>query len=587
MNGMKTLKACKVCASAKVRCEIEKGDRKCRRSVSDRTESLIADSLPSPPSSALSSSYAHTLSSVPNISVEYSPLSAFKQLIPPDSREASGLLAFFCSEMAPLYPFTRLPWGITPQELLLEKPLLYMAILGVAYQSDTRRQQTLAKMFREEISRSILICGEMNLGLLQALLVYSAWNHVHMQLKSQLSNLLPLAMVMVTDLELSREPHTRSKTSPAALREVGRAPAAPNARTLEERRAFLGVFWLSSVTKTCAKEIDGMRFSRYADKCCHILQEATEYPTDSYLVHLVRIQQIADTIGATVYNDNLMDSSTLNGPAATPLVISSLEKEVQAMGDKISEMRHLVIPPAWREKAMLMISYHSMQAYLYKIALDDRLFSSLSATTSGCPWASNTDVLPSNTTSTIALTVRRTDLLVSCLFAIKSLADHFLTLTDMVIFSLPYPTWLQLGHCILILTRVMEIRHNTWDLGYVSHLLDFREVLNRLALRLDKVISRGREARPAQHLPLIFEGLVERMGEIGKMIGEGLHAVGSGNTRNSSAHNDIGDGDGDGNEEWTSAGAVGDGAVLCGYETGMVFDDETTQAMHDFFGVGG
>ncbi|KLJ05685.1 hypothetical protein EMPG_10864 [Blastomyces silverae] len=31
MNGVKTLKACKVCASAKVRCEIEKGDRKCRR----------------------------------------------------------------------------------------------------------------------------------------------------------------------------------------------------------------------------------------------------------------------------------------------------------------------------------------------------------------------------------------------------------------------------------------------------------------------------------------------------------------------------------------------------------------------------
>ncbi|KLJ05686.1 hypothetical protein EMPG_10865 [Blastomyces silverae] len=461
--------------------------------------------------------------------------------------------------MAPLYPFIRLPWGITPHELLLEKPLLYMAIMGVAYQSDTQRQQILAKMFREEISRSILIYGETSLGSLQALLVYSAWNHVHMQLKARLSNLLPLAMVMVTDLELSREPHTRSKTSPGALG--------------EERRAFLGVFWLSSVTKTCAKEIDGMRFSRYADQCCHILQEAMEYPTDSYLVHLVRIQEIADTIGATIYSDNLMGSSTLNGSAATPMAISSLEKEVQAMGDKISEMQHLVIPPA---------------SYLYKIALDDRLFSSLSATTSRCPWTGNTDVLPSNTTSTITPTVSRTDLLVSCLFAIKSLADHFLALTDMVIFSLPYPTWLQLGHCILILTRVMEIRHNTWDLGYVSHLLDFREVLNRLARRLDKVISRGREARPARHLPVIFAGVVERLGEIGKMIGEGLHAVGSGNNRNGDAYNGIGNGNGngDGNEDWTGAGAVGDGAVICGYETGLVFDDETTQAMCDFFGVG-
>ncbi|PGG98563.1 hypothetical protein GX51_06760 [Blastomyces parvus] len=575
------------------------------RSVSDRTESLTADSLPSSPSSGLSSAYASTLSSVPNTSaiVEQSALSTFKQLIPPDSREASELLAFFCSEMAPLFPFIRLPWGTTPRELLLEKPLLYMVIMGIAYQSDTQRQQVFAKLFREEISRSILICGESSLGLFQALLVYSAWNHVHMQLKARLSNLLPLAMVMVTDLELHREPHTRSKTSPGALREVGRVPGAPNSRTLEERRAFLGVFWLSSVTKTCAKEIDGMRFNRYADQCCHIVQEAMEYPTDSYLVHLVRIQQIADTIATTVYSDNLMGSSTLNGSVATPMSISSLEREVQAMGDKISEMQHLVIPPACefpdllmyrharladkegREKAMLMISYHTVQAYLYKIALNDQIFSSLSATTPGCPWTSNTDVPPSNTTPTITPIVRRADLLVSCLFAIKSLADHFLALTDMVIFSLPYPTWLQLGHCILILTRVMEIRHSTWDLGYVSQLLDFREVLNRLARRLDKVISRGREAKPARHLPVIFEAVVERLGEIGKLIAEGLHAVGSGNNRNNGAHNDIGNGGRDGNEGWAGAGAVGDGAVICGDETGLVFDDETTQAMCDFFGV--
>ncbi|OJD12108.1 hypothetical protein AJ78_07244 [Emergomyces pasteurianus Ep9510] len=538
------------------------------RSVSDRTESLTAaDSLPPSPASALSSAHAPTLSSGPNISVEHSALLAFKQLIPPDSREASELLTFFCSEMAPMYPFTRLPWGITPQELLLEKPLLYMVILGVAYQSDTQKQQILAKMFREEISHSILICGEMSLGILQALLVYSAWNHVHMKLEARLSNLLPLAMVMAADLEISREPHTRSKTSPGALREVARALGAPNSRTLEERRAFLGVFWLSSVTKACAKEIDGMRFSKYADQCCHILQEAMEYPTDSYLVHLVRIQQIADRIGATVYSENLMGSFAVNESAATPLAISSLEKEVQVMGDKISEMQHLVIPPA---------------SYLYKIALDDRLFSPSSATTSGFLWTSSTGVLPSNTTST----VRRTDLLVSCLFAIKSLADHFLALTDAVIFSLPYPTWLQLGHCILILTRVMEVRHNTWDLSYVSHLLDFREVLNRLARRLDKVIRRGREARPARHLPVIFEGVVERLGEIGKVIGEGLHAVGSGNNRNDDAHNAICNSYGDGNEGWIGAGAVRDGTVICGDETSLMFDDEITQAMCEFFGVG-
>lgn len=59
--------------------------------------------------------------------------------------------------------------------LLQEKPMLYMAIMVVACQSDTEEQVNLAKNFRDEISSRMLVRIEHKLGLLEGLLVFLAW----------------------------------------------------------------------------------------------------------------------------------------------------------------------------------------------------------------------------------------------------------------------------------------------------------------------------------------------------------------------------------------------------------------------------
>lgn len=59
------------------------------------------------------------------------------------------------------------------------------------------------------------------------------------------------------------------------------------------------------------------------------LQQAAELPCDEYLVQLVRIQQVANSIDKTFYQDISTIEATL--PSAVLMAVSHLEKEVEAV----------------------------------------------------------------------------------------------------------------------------------------------------------------------------------------------------------------------------------------------------------------
>jgi hypothetical protein len=73
-----------------------------------------------------------------------------------------------------------------------------------------------------------------------------------------------------------------------------------------------------------------MKFGRYAENCCQILQDRVEYPDDLYLVQLVRMQRIADSSRTTLHNEALENS--LEFPMLLSIGVASLEKSVQDMG---------------------------------------------------------------------------------------------------------------------------------------------------------------------------------------------------------------------------------------------------------------
>ncbi|KAM0273714.1 hypothetical protein ACHAPA_001287 [Fusarium lateritium] len=73
-------------------------------------------------------------------------------------------------------------------------------------------------------------------------------------------------------------------------------PLQPGPRTNEERRALLGVWYLSSSMSLGFLRTEPMRYTKYIQGCLAALEQEQEYGTDLRLVTLVRIQHLIERI---------------------------------------------------------------------------------------------------------------------------------------------------------------------------------------------------------------------------------------------------------------------------------------------------
>lgn len=91
------------------------------------------------------------------------------------------------------------------------------------------------------IADHMLIRSERSLDLLLGILVIAAWYQYHCFMHAQLNNLIALAITLVGELGLHRSPTALERTNLMVVK-----PFIPERRTNEERRALLGVWFLSS-----------------------------------------------------------------------------------------------------------------------------------------------------------------------------------------------------------------------------------------------------------------------------------------------------------------------------------------------------
>ncbi|KAF2731137.1 hypothetical protein EJ04DRAFT_554959 [Polyplosphaeria fusca] len=493
--------ACDTCAKAKVRCEVglQRGqckrcarlDKACERQPPgahkrkptdkhwSRADILRLESKVDSVSNLLSvaSQAPATDFRSPAIGTERTASSPTPPLyatcILPNGAEAVRLFNLFRLELSPYFPFVPVPPVETQVRMRNMNPLLDLAIMTVASQHDLQRQLDLARFMRQEISHAVLLRAEKNVALLQAILVFLGWNHVHHHLLgAQLFNLVHIMIAMVYELDLNKEPNKKSTTSAGAV--SGLTEQIPELdRTLAERRAYLGVLYMSSVVKTYLKELEGIRFTKYAEICCQVLEEAKQYPSDAYLVRLVRLQQQADKVGRLLYSNDLEPWDGMSGPMS--LTISSLEKETLELGSLVQ----FNLPQA----DILSLTYEVLKAYLYKISLDDRIWSP-----STCP----------------TTTTQRAHLLESCLAAIEKVIPCFFNLSPHCLLSIPYSTWAPVGHMMLTLSRLSAVNHGAWSSAYVSSILDFKTTCRRFAAKMDEVMAVGQDLSPPRHFSELF-----------------------------------------------------------------------------------
>jgi hypothetical protein len=160
--------------------------------------------------------------------------------VPVESDET--LLAIYRTQMFTSLPFVIIPPSTTPRQLQATRPVLLKVIRMVASVRHLRLVRGQSRAVMQHISDAILVRSERSLDLLQAILVFLGSYHYHCMAHAQFNNLIRLAISLVEDLKLSTCPKPQQRRIQIPLVHAEEAVS----RTNEEKRALLGVWYMSS-----------------------------------------------------------------------------------------------------------------------------------------------------------------------------------------------------------------------------------------------------------------------------------------------------------------------------------------------------
>ncbi|CAI7572578.1 unnamed protein product [Penicillium glandicola] len=427
----------------------------------------------------------------------------------PNEAEGQLLMEVFFKRMFPLFPFFMIPPDVTAEKLRREKPFLYLNISMVACQNPSRQRQ-MVDVVQEYVAERIVIRGEHSLDLLQGLLIHVAWfisvsrfpqpseqppdvpkgdgePHQFIRSTSQLDAFVHLLVAQSLSLGLNQGlSYQKNMNYPLTyLKDTMNVDPQDPVRTLEERRTYLGCYYLTTMLSTCVKDLGPIiRFTRYTDECCNVLDQVAEYPSDAFLVQLVRVMNLADRIHHTLYHTELHSSSVSPTPPPLGLSIRWLEAELKQLKARM--------PGELPNSGILQVHYSTLEIHLYRIALN------------------NEHSKPNYGDHPLM----QLDLLFRCLEATTSFFQNILSLNSALFPFFPFSIMCQFAKAIVTLSQLSLYDHPGWDRAYVESIIDFDQTIDRIVCKLEEEIpffeqTLGQDPKSTE-LPEIFGRMRDR-----------------------------------------------------------------------------
>ncbi|KAK5047581.1 hypothetical protein LTR84_006678 [Exophiala bonariae] len=412
-------------------------------------------------------------------------------------QDAASSLNLFCSDMMPLFPFVRIASSTTAQSLAQQKPILYLAILMAARsQHDKCQYSSLVSTIREEICRRFMTCLAQDVGMLEGLLVYLAWSHVDRANGPPCIRVFHMVLALIAELGLDKEPQLSSGM--ASKNEDSTFSSKP--RTLAERRLFLGAYWLGSMFvnflhtssvddadsrvirfRTCSSDFETIQYGGYAEHCCRTLEETADYQTDFDLVQLVRMQRMTDITKEALHSSAL--ETTINLSSFLSMRIATLESDLAEVGSCFRQE----VPQA----SLLAMCYHTVRVHILQVALEENDFVPMLDGGFNGELSSSSEITG----------LDRQALLSSCWSAVKAICNHFLNLPSRVVFSLPFPYWLQIRHSFTVQSKFLELTDGIWKNSKDSMMEELKETVSEFCRRLQDLVEEGSQFVPPRGMP--------------------------------------------------------------------------------------
>ncbi|KIV77976.1 hypothetical protein PV11_09748 [Exophiala sideris] len=345
-------------------------------------------------------------------------------LVPVESDET--LLSIYRNQLSSRLPFVIIPAGTTARQLQAARPLLMKVIRMVASVRHLRLMKGQSRAVMEHISHAILMRSERSLDLLQGILVFLGSYHYHCMTHAQFNNLTRLAVSLVEDMDLSTCPKSQQRGSQLPYVRAEESMS----RTNEERRALLGVWYMSSNAGLVVNQVAVTKYTKYLDQCLKELEDAGEYKTDQLAVQLVHLQRLTEEICHFHSRDSLVDEQLGSPEASTTARLEAFRVEVDRL--------RTALPPKLKSDYLLSCYYNS--AYL-------RIFEPLLAG-SNLP-----DADPQSFASLSLSGVLISDVFSHFTAALKAWLDSWLAIPVCSYFYMPQPAYAQLVHAAMMLSR--------------------------------------------------------------------------------------------------------------------------------------
>ncbi|KAF2248132.1 hypothetical protein BU26DRAFT_327743 [Trematosphaeria pertusa] len=467
-------RACQSCAAAKAKCEPDIGYTKCKRCNKHGLDCVLKD--PAPRKRRREAVTNDDCVPTPSPSPPSESTLSFADLV-----ELERGLEYYRTALFQYFPF------VTPPDLresstgfAKAKPFLSSVIAMLGCTQDRRRQCELAAQNRAYLASHVLQQGEKSLDLLQGLLLLGHWYHFQWALPNQRTTLIHLAMAMVVDLDLNRSPFTRGRLMTAAdaangfeLRTEGLTD-----HTLEQKRTFLGCLYLSTAVSKSSLNMDAVRFSEYAERCCEVLEQSP-LPFDRAVVYLVRLQHIVELFGVA---RSSLTQSRAKGRAfehASPNIIDQADgpRYVKCWDQQLAEWWNAI--PSSAQTYVLRIQYAYARVCLFECCLEESLFPSAQA---------------------------RLGVLRECLAAIRYSNDIFVPLSEqpMALLDVPSHLFAQSNHTMFVAIQLCSVKCGDWSMQHVERILGMVEIFEQTVQRMEGLF----ESMPENRIPEFYKRLI-------------------------------------------------------------------------------
>ncbi|KAJ5185208.1 Cytochrome P450 [Penicillium cf. griseofulvum] len=352
---------------------------------------------------------------------------------------AQKCLDQFCTRNLQYLPFVYIPSDMTSEKLRQTYPFLWVCIMEVTTYKHPEKGDSFGRI-TNYIHQRVMLDIVPSMDLLLGIMTFVSW--VTYTKRPFLHVYAHVLMAIVADLGINKsEPDAYSAMHSFKVA-IGMKQTPSTARTVEERRAVLGCFLISSSYTISAalamSRIDAMRWTPHMEESLSILAEAKDCPQDELLIVQVKIHLVLDQVYQL----------RRDGEASVSLAfyLDAFKKQLDTVKSQI--------PPHLQQHRVVLMYLYNAEIIINELSM-------------GAPAIAN------------SLDLHRLDSLYTSLQASKGWLDVWLELEGEEYLQLSCVIFFQFTRAIVTLYKLTVLEDPLWSKNMVRDTANILEYLNR------------------------------------------------------------------------------------------------------------